>query len=832
MDLEFKKKQSVLTKYHIDPDTKKPITVPVVEKQQVHPLKNLIQMVGEVKKNKKIQIIDRDMIPVNKPEKITQPYHYYVDYEQNLIHFHPDIAGQTVEYKYEDMGVTVISANKIFTKQDEKGNVIELLEDIIRLGREAIDVMETIGGVAIVMKRLEDDIKEGYEVSDKIQADIQQAKDEILSVRGNKEVIIKSSDWTLNVDVYEKEITHDLNSENLHVTARNSDTKEAVTIGYKIVDKTRILLKSDETINMSVILSASYYHATQTISDDIAEEVVKARKGEASLDVKITKIDEQLDKIKNGMYISDGTVGNDIEPLKIFSLEYLQQQQIKLLADFFKNIKKGITQTICCQGDSLTYGLDQVSADKRVADTTVLPNGSSNGSDKTRAGVTYPEALQKYLNTALGNGKVNVITRGYCGDFVEGAYNRWTIPSGANLSFFQYGTNDSRASWVSYKGDVKQFIVHYEKLIAREILRGSAVVIISPPRNQTNDIDIFTFANALERLAKKYNCPFIRGDETMLNYSGDIFSDEVHYNTKGYSVHASRICGSLLSRFEKNIVTSGSKIGTYPNQDNIYLTGNARYFENDQYPTPSQIDITKGSCMFFENSSITIPFYTLEDDLVLYPSIFINENCSVDVVLDYGVEQSLYSNSDLVGKDKRAVPNNTITITTTSSMFSNRLTNEDKFIHIPKKGWHSVTFKTSATTLNAYYGLEFIDFNTLTLLNKFTSVKKTPTYITDFRNSWKNFSDLSTSVYSQLNCYKNLNDEVVLRGYINGGTASQITILPEILRPSKSTVTPCYVQYQDDTTKVGFIEITPNGGVYFIGDTNNLNRIAINVTVK
>ena len=295
MDLEFKKKQSVLTKYHIDPDTKKPITVPVVEKQQVHPLKNLIQMVGEVKKNKKIQIIDRDMIPVNKPEKITQPYHYYVDYEQNLIHFHPDIAGQTVEYKYEDMGVTVISANKIFTKQDEKGNVIELLEDIIRLGREAIDVMETIGGVAIVMKRLEDDIKEGYEVSDKIQADIQQAKDEILSVRGNKEVIIKSSDWTLNVDVYEKEITHDLNSENLHVTARNSDTKEAVTIGYKILDKTRILLKSDEAINMSVVLSASYYHATQTISDDIAEEVVKSRKGETSLDVKITKIDEQLD---------------------------------------------------------------------------------------------------------------------------------------------------------------------------------------------------------------------------------------------------------------------------------------------------------------------------------------------------------------------------------------------------------------------------------------------------------------------------------------------------------------------------------------------------------
>lgn len=313
--MDIKTKQSVLTKYHIDPDTKKPITVPVIEKQQVHPLKNLIQMVGEVKKNKKIQIIDRDMIPVNKPEKITQPYHYYVDYEQNLIHFHPAISGQTVEYKYEDMGVTVISANKIFTKQDEKGNVIELLEDIIMLGREAIDVMETIGGVAIVMKRLEDDIKEGYEVSDKIQADIQQAKDEILSVRGNKEVIIKSSDWTLNVDVYEKEITHDLNSENLHVTAKNSDTKEAVTIGYKILDKTRILLKSDEAINMSIVLSASYYHATQTISDNIAEEVVKARKGEVDLKTKIDSIEEQLDNIAKQEYVTYemfGAIGDGI----------------------------------------------------------------------------------------------------------------------------------------------------------------------------------------------------------------------------------------------------------------------------------------------------------------------------------------------------------------------------------------------------------------------------------------------------------------------------------------------------------------------------------------
>ncbi len=357
MDLEFKKKQSVLTKYHIDPNNKKPVTTPVTEKQQVHPLKNLIQMVGEAKKNKKIKIINRDMIQVDRPEKITKSSQYYVDYEQNLIHFHPDVAGQTVEYKYDDMGVTVISANKIFTKQDNHGNVVELLEDIIESGRDAIDVMITIGGVAVIMKRLEDDIEEGYEVCEEIQANIQQAKDEVLNVRGNKEVIIRASDWVANIDVYEKEITHDLNSENLHITAKSSDTKEGVTIGYKILSKSKVLLKSDEAINMSVILSASYYHATQTVSDNIAEEVIKARKGETGLDVKITKIDENLINTNNKMLELDDEVSKLEESVEEDFTAYRQEVNNKIngLKDEVKTNIERLKDETYYKIDSLYY---------------------------------------------------------------------------------------------------------------------------------------------------------------------------------------------------------------------------------------------------------------------------------------------------------------------------------------------------------------------------------------------------------------------------------------------------------------------------------------------
>ena len=80
----------------------------------------------------------------------------------------------------------------------------------------------------------------------------------------------------------EKEIIHDLNSENVHVSFKNADTKEGATMGYKIINKTRILLKSDEAINLSVTLSASYYKPL--INTDVDEgEIVGAREGKASL---------------------------------------------------------------------------------------------------------------------------------------------------------------------------------------------------------------------------------------------------------------------------------------------------------------------------------------------------------------------------------------------------------------------------------------------------------------------------------------------------------------------------------------------------------------------
>lgn len=143
---------------------------------------------------------------------------------------------------------------------------------------------------------------------DELNQSIEDIKAESQKV-DNVEFIIKSADWILNETVYEKQITHNLGSENLHVTARNSSTKEAITIGYKIIDKNSILVKSDEgNINASIILSAGYVKGIQTVSDDVISEVVKSRNGHASLHDRLVAIENIIDELtKNKISFSDFT---------------------------------------------------------------------------------------------------------------------------------------------------------------------------------------------------------------------------------------------------------------------------------------------------------------------------------------------------------------------------------------------------------------------------------------------------------------------------------------------------------------------------------------------
>lgn len=227
-------------------------------------------------------------------------HEFKVDYEHGIVYFHPKAVGKTIVVEYYGKGYELISASRIFTKYDKFGNVIETLEDVIE---KLADNEKLIGQLNTDIKDakelqpvLHNDIIQGTQTKQQLEESIANAQNDIATIKatGNVEMLVSANEWYLNVDVYEKEITHDLNSENPHLSFKNADTKEGVTMGYKIIDKTRILLKSDEAINLSVTLSASYYKPLMATNVD-EREILLAREGKANLrDNMIRKINYKL----------------------------------------------------------------------------------------------------------------------------------------------------------------------------------------------------------------------------------------------------------------------------------------------------------------------------------------------------------------------------------------------------------------------------------------------------------------------------------------------------------------------------------------------------------
>lgn len=492
---------TIITKRNVD-SMENPIGVKLLEKKQVMDNHSCIVLSQIPDENYRITIEGFNEV-FNSDELGNN--NFYVSYSQGVVHFSPRYHGKTVVIEYYGIGYELISASRVFYKYDKRGNVIETLEEILDNAKEQLELIKTLGDSVRVIEKLEMDLENGKVLHDNLENDIevgtplqenlhsdiveakkwkdqlhqdvtdgkvlqpllQQTVDDaedikvrldnsiadaqediaIIEAMGNKEILIQSSQWTLRGDIYEKEITHDLNSENLHVTAKNSNTKEAVTIGYKIIDKTRILLKSDEAINMSVILSASYYHATQTISDNIAEEVVKARKGEVDLKTKIDSIDEQLDNIANK--------GTTVEVLERVTKEEIDRQVADGTIANLTIKDSGITSQKIKRGAILLEHESWLNVTKlNIFDESKATVGKYIGSDGIlRDSPSGSLMVSDYISVEEGNQYCNSVSRSsaffdinkkYISGLDANFSNPFTAPDGACYIRLTYGVSDTK----------------------------------------------------------------------------------------------------------------------------------------------------------------------------------------------------------------------------------------------------------------------------------------------------------------------------------------------------------------------------------------------------
>lgn len=186
--------------------------------------------------------------------------------------------------------VTVVSGEVecqfvLIHKNNEKQNTTFTFD--IDIQKSVIENGGYSESVITIAEKLNKDIINAKEIHEDIIEDI--AK---IESTGNTEITIKATDWTKNGEVYEKKVTHNLNSENLLINARNGD-KEAIHLAYKILDKNTVLFKNDLAENVSIILSARYYKPL-ILSEVDEGEIVNARGQFATLNDRFLNIEKLL----------------------------------------------------------------------------------------------------------------------------------------------------------------------------------------------------------------------------------------------------------------------------------------------------------------------------------------------------------------------------------------------------------------------------------------------------------------------------------------------------------------------------------------------------------
>ena len=513
----------------------------------------------------------------------------------------------------------------------------------------------------------------------------------------------------------------------------------------------------------------------------------------------VSNLSSQLDKIINLKLLMD-VDSTSYKINDIISVDKITRLQNLYMAQFLRNLRKGSPVTIACMGDSMTYGHDTTSSDKRNADTTPCDDGSKHSF--TRASITYPEALQKYLNKIYSN-NVTVINRGYSGDYVKKGIDRWNKKHGANLTIIMYATNDSRADYVpeQYRGNIEEFLKWYEQAIIREILWGKAVVVFAPPKLQSfGDLDVDTFANGLIQLCKKYNVPYIDSELFTINYNS-INSDGVHFNGIGYEIFGMKSASVFVAEnlLKPQYVKGGTKLLNRQTIDSFVVNGTYSYNATSGAYTPSELNNTGGSVLNLNpGSSITYSFYCEEDDMFVIPYIYTISD-KIKISLDYGLKAPENSLDASIGKGATPLDKNksVIEIINKDVILIDKdkvFTNDVECLRIPTKGWHTLTIsnehRQSTDGTLVINGIEFMNYDVYASyvnINKFYnqnylkytshSILSSEDSVTEMRIKPSDYLKLHPFYYlANTEYWRNPPLELVITDYLKGSVIYTFTI--------------------------------------------------------
>ena len=393
------------------------------------------------------------------------------------------------------------------------------------------------------------------------------------------------------------------------------------------------------------------------------------------------------------------------------TIEKYKVIQTTKLIEFFKSLMENLSVSITCRGDSMTYGQDTTSSDKRPADTTPTTNGTNH--TFTRASVSYPEHLQTLLNLQYGK-QVTVRNWGYSGDGTKQGLKHYPNASKSDLCVIMYGTNNATLTSLDDYNDVNSFITYYDKMIQLELKNNTPVVIMKPHKTKYPDSKTDRFTKALEMLASKYGIPILDLEREMINYKYDIYSDDIHYNANGYKSIALKLAIFILGGcgFNTSKVFNGTTLLTRKSIDNCLSDG--VYQGMSALDTPQELESGKGiGTLLGTTNSITYYFETMEDDLIAIPlfrvpSTTTNVYCDYDMLNTSLQEPSLKSNVDLVSVSTQVFKGFGVGF----HNYYNEISSLRNYmsVYIPVKGLHSIKFAIQSGGVIQFEGMRFVSY--------------------------------------------------------------------------------------------------------------------------
>ncbi|MBC1290639.1 SGNH/GDSL hydrolase family protein [Listeria booriae] len=405
----------------------------------------------------------------------------------------------------------------------------------------------------------------------------------------------------------------------------------------------------------------------------------------------------------------------EIEAEMYAQLAKYRNLQLELISRGFEKLRKGEQTKILAYGDSLTYGYDIYSADKRPADTKPTSNGTKH--TRERASVTYPEALELALKQVYSN--VSTQNCGYSGDTVTSSFAKWDGTNlGADITLFMLGHNDSKNAQES----ISDFISGYKKIIERALSWGSGVIFLTPPK-QKNAVDftVDVYSQAVIQLAKEYQAPVVDMAELTEGIPASFYSDSVHFNGRGYDFIGKKLAALFLNKTILNMskVKAHDALNVVKETSGIQFNENCTMSVSEYFPTEDATETGKGVALVLKNGGkVYFSFYAEEANLLYLPSLYAgSKTLNLKVEMNFSAETANNAISYSFGTTSARIMNKplkSVTYTTadlnwysSAALFIDGRINASKLMYAPRRGYYTVSIENLDTYAVNLFGLEF-----------------------------------------------------------------------------------------------------------------------------